>query len=169
MAKQLSPEVVDQTLDVTAAEVRDEEALLQELAALSPIAYDQHRESAAKLLGVRVATLDTEVARRRPSPQEVEGSGTTVLFTDPEVWPIAVDGACLLHDLATLYTRYVVLPEGAADMLALWTIHTYTHEAAQTTPRIGIESPHVARPYGGSRCPAITCVQYHSSGLVSRD
>jgi putative DNA primase/helicase len=40
-----------------------------------------------------------------------------------------------------LYTRYLVLPAGAADMLALWTVHTYTHAAAQVTPRVGIESP----------------------------
>lgn len=82
-----------------------------------------------------------EVAARRPQQQELDGAGTPVLFTDPEPWPKAVDGASLLDDLAALYTRYVVLPEGAADMLALWTVHTYGHGAAQATPRVGIESP----------------------------
>ena len=52
-----------------------------------------------------------------------------------------MNGAGLLDDLSTFYSRYVVLPEGAADMLAVWTLHTYTQAAAQITPRLGIESP----------------------------
>ena len=138
---ELTPVAIDQKSDETLASVGGEEALLQELATLSPIAYDRRRESAAKLLEVRVGTLDAEVAARRPRQDEPDGAGTPVLFTDPEPWPETVDGATLLEDLAVLYTRYVVLPEGAADMLALWTMHTYTHAAAQTTPRVGIESP----------------------------
>jgi hypothetical protein len=88
-----------------------------------------------------VTTLDKAVAARRSHPAERDGTGTPMLFTDPEPWPEAVAGASLLDDLSALYRRYVVLPEGAADILALWTEHTYTHAAAQTTPRLGIESP----------------------------
>lgn len=69
------------------------------------------------------------------------GAGTPVLFTDPDPWPATVDGGALLDELCTFYRRYVVLQEGAAEMLALWTLHTYTHTAAQVTPRVGIESP----------------------------
>src|SRR5262245_41226496 len=104
---ELTPEAIDQAPGLTLADVGAEEALLQELAALSPITYDRRRESAAKLLGIRVATLDAEVATRRPSLQEAEGAGTTVLFTDPEPWPTAVDGTHLLDELSGLYTRYV--------------------------------------------------------------
>ena len=137
----LTREAIEQTPDVTPEDVRDEEALLQELAALSPLAYDRRRESAAKLLGVRVGTLDAEMAARRPRQTEPEGGGTPLLFSDPEPWPETVNGAGLLDDLSTFYSRYVVLPEGAADMLAVWTLHTYTQAAAQITPRLGIESP----------------------------
>lgn len=130
MPKKLTPDAVDQTPDVTLADVLDEDALLTELAALSLIAYDRRRDAAAKQLSVRVATLDATVAARRPRQEEPDGVGTPVLFTDPEPWPESVDGALLLDDLSTLYTRYVVLPQGGADMLALWTVHTYTHGAA---------------------------------------
>jgi hypothetical protein len=64
-----------------------------------------------------------------------------VVSPTPESWPDVVDGAQLLADLAAWYRRYVVLPEGAADMLALWTIHTYAIEAAQVTPRLAVVSP----------------------------
>ncbi len=35
-------------------------------AALDPLQYDREREDAAAMLGVRVSTLDKEVAARRP-------------------------------------------------------------------------------------------------------
>ena len=87
MPDKLSPEVVAHTPDVTMADVLDEEALLQELAALSPLAYDLRREEAAKLLGVRVSTLDGEVATRRPRRDEANSPGTPILFTDQDPWP----------------------------------------------------------------------------------
>ena len=44
----------------------DIEATLEELAALSPIAYDRRRKEAATRLSIRESTLDSEVYRRRP-------------------------------------------------------------------------------------------------------
>lgn len=120
-----------------------QDALLIELAALSPLEYDRRRTEAAKLLGVRVGTLDAEVTTRRQqqaAPQGAEAGGSVVAAT-PAPWTEAVDGAQLLTDLVTWYRRYVVLPEGAAEGLALWTLHTYTMDAAQVTPRLAIVSP----------------------------
>src|SRR5262249_52855052 len=132
----------DQTPDVTLADVTDtdQDALLAELASLSPIDYDRRRESAAKLLGVRMSTLDAEVAARRSN---IEEQTVTAQLTaaPPEPWTDAVDGAQLLHDLSLLYRRYVVLPDGAADMLALWTLHTYAIDAFVITPRLAVVSP----------------------------
>src|SRR5262249_44860517 len=124
MPEQLTPEVIDQTPDVTLADVTDQDALLAELAALSPMEYDRRRKSATELLGVRVGTLDAEVAARRSKIEEQQATAQ-LAAAPPTPWPNAVDGAQLLHDLSVLYSRYVVLPEGAADMLALWTLHTY--------------------------------------------
>jgi putative DNA primase/helicase len=135
MPEQLSPEVIDQTADVT-----DQDALLAELASLSPIEYDRRRESTAKLLGVRMSTLDAAVAAQR-SKLEAQHVTEQLAAATPAPWTEAVDGASLLDDLASFYTRYVVLPEGAADMLALWTEHTYAMDAFVITPRLAVVSP----------------------------
>jgi hypothetical protein len=141
MPAQLSPDAVAAAPDVTLAEVLDEAAFLHELAALSPMAYDRRREEAAKLLEVRVSTLDAEVIARRPRHEEVQGMGTPLLFMDLEPWPTVVDGAGLLEDLATLFARYALLPAGGADTLAVWVLHTYCHEAAVISPILCLSSP----------------------------
>ena len=115
------------------------EALLVELAALSPVEYDQRREKARKRLRVRVATLDAEVAKRRPVVES--DTDTTDLFSDPEPWPDPVDGAALLDALAASFTRYVVLPDGAADALALWVLFAHAHDAAYVSPIMALVSP----------------------------
>jgi putative DNA primase/helicase len=140
MPEQLTPEVIDQTPDVTLADVTDQDTLLAELASLSPIDYDRRRESAAKLLGIRVSTLDAEVAAKRSKLEEQHVTEQFAAAT-PEPWTDAVDGASLLDNLASFYTRFVVLPEGAADMLALWTLHTYAIDAFVITPRLAVVSP----------------------------
>jgi putative DNA primase/helicase len=140
MPEQLTPEVIDQTPDVTLADVTDQDALLAELASLSPIDYDRRRASAAKLLGVRVSALDAEVAAKR-SKLEEQHVTEQLAAVPPAPWTEVVDGASLLDDLASYYARYVVLPEGAADLLALWTLHTYAIDACVITPRLAVVSP----------------------------
>src|SRR5215510_4786311 len=143
MPDHLSQEVIDQTPAVTEADVLDQDALLNELAGLSTIAYEQQRTSAAKLLGVRVGALDAEVAARRQQQAATpgaQGTGAEQAAT-LEPWTDTVDGAQLLAELSAYYARYVVLPEGAADALTLWTEHTYAVDAAQITPRLAVVSP----------------------------
>jgi Protein of unknown function (DUF3631) len=51
------------------------------------------------------------------------------------------DTAALLGDLRAFITSYVVLPcREAADLLALWTLHTWAFEAAFATPYLRITS-----------------------------
>src|SRR4051794_4066477 len=47
----------------------------------------------------------------------------------------------LLDEVTRILKRYVVLPEFAAETLALWTLHTYAFELRDVTTYIGIESP----------------------------
>src|SRR5262245_7660213 len=49
---------------------REQEARLKELAQRDPVSYDRHRQRAAKALGIRTATLDREVEKRRRQPSE---------------------------------------------------------------------------------------------------
>jgi len=58
-----------------------------------------------------------------------------------EPWPEPVDGKALLDDLESLIVLYVLLPKWAAEMLALWVLHTYAFKLRQVATYIGIESP----------------------------
>jgi hypothetical protein len=111
MGDKLSPEAVAQAPDVTPEEVTDLEALLNDLAMLSLIAYDRCRDEKARQSGVRVSTLDIEVAARRPKGND-RSTESGIAFDDPEPSAEAVDGATLLRELANIFTRYVYLAKG---------------------------------------------------------
>lgn len=48
--------------------------------------------------------------------------------------------AQLLDEIVTLLRRHMVLPEGAADAIALWVSHTHAFDGAQISPRLLIRS-----------------------------
>ena len=50
-------------------------------------------------------------------------------------------GAALLSELRDVVNRYVVLPNMAAEALALWIVHTYAFTERQVTTYIGVVSP----------------------------
>ena len=66
--------------------------------------------------------------------------GRALDIEDPEPWPEGVDGATLLDDLAGLVRRYVIVPAGAADLIALWVAHTYAMDAWEHTGYLAIIS-----------------------------
>ncbi|MDF1551677.1 MAG: DUF3631 domain-containing protein [Deferrisomatales bacterium] len=128
-------------VDLPAPEV-DTEALLAELTDLPALEYDRRRQDAAKTLGIRASTLDAEVERRRPKTAGSERlTGSAVDIGDPEAWPTPVDGAVLASELETTFSRYIVLPSGAAVALTLWTLHSHAHDAAHVSPILAITSP----------------------------
>jgi hypothetical protein len=53
---------------------------------------------------------------------------------------IAPHGAQLLEAVRSFVLRYVVLSDEQADLLALWVVHTYALDAADTTPYLEIIS-----------------------------
>ena len=58
-----------------------------------------------------------------------------------ELWPEAVNGAETLSKIAETFARYVALPDGAADTLALWVAHAHGFKAFLCSPRLNICSP----------------------------
>jgi hypothetical protein len=140
MPEQITQEAIEQAPDITPEDVLDAEALLDELARLSPIVYDQCRQDKAKLLKIRVSTLDAEVDARRSKTEEHIVT-EPVATTPPEPWTDAVNGAALLDALADIYKQYAVLPSGAPEALALWTLYTYVFDAADVNPRLQLTSP----------------------------
>lgn len=63
------------------------------------------------------------------------------LVEDVEPWPEKVDGANLLEQLVTTFSRFLALPDGAAEAMAFWCFHTFCLDAFQITPRLTLLSP----------------------------
>ena len=116
-----------------------QDEILEDLALLDPIDYDQRRAQVAQDLGIRVKILDVEVARRRTLPDDP--GELSQLMAEPQLWPDPVDGVALLDDIADAYTEHAVLPEGGAESLALWDIHAHAHDAFDVSPLICLTSP----------------------------
>jgi hypothetical protein len=119
----------------------DQEARIHELATLPPLEYDRVRKAEAERLGIRVTTLDAEVDRLRPQQASSALQGQTVDFAEVEPWPEAVSGASTLSKVAEALCRYVMLPAGVADALALWCTHVHVFTAFLCSPRLNISSP----------------------------
>jgi putative DNA primase/helicase len=128
-------------LNRSSADSSFEEELFRRLAALPPTDYDRMRKLEAAKLGVRPLTLDREVDSRRPRSCRENMQGTATEFSSPQPWQSPVNPADLLSDVAGAFYRYLALPPGAADALALWTAHTHCYEAFPHTPRCHCSSP----------------------------
>jgi hypothetical protein len=76
-----------------------------------------------------------------PAKADSALQGSAVLCPDIVPSPEAVSGAEILDEVAARCARYVALPEGAADMIALWSAHTHCYDVFQCSPRLNISSP----------------------------
>lgn len=120
--------------------MNSDETNFARLAKLSPADYDRCRDNEARRLKIRTVTLDAEIQKRRAKSGEILQGGALNLV-DVELWPEPVNGADTLAGLAETFSRYVALPAGAADALALWTAHTHCFESFVCSPRLNISSP----------------------------
>jgi hypothetical protein len=76
---------------------------------------------------------------REHADEDLQGRG--LRLHNPELWPDSVNGDQLLRDLAAVFSRFVSLPPGGAETLALWTLHAYALPAARTSPILALTSP----------------------------
>ena len=113
--------------------------VVQHLAALSQIEYDQQREAAAKLLNCRLTTLDEQVESAREAAAAATDRPAAV--QDDQPWPSEVDGAELLDTLRTVAQRFLVLPRDGDNVIALWTLFTHCIDAASVAPILALLSP----------------------------
>lgn len=79
-------------------------------------------------------------ACQAPNPQPPT-QGRAVSLPDVDLWPEAVNGADVLSQIAATFSRYVALPAGAANALALWVAHAHAFKAFLHSPRLNISSP----------------------------
>jgi Protein of unknown function (DUF3631) len=131
----LPPEPVDSALAVAAG---NGETAIAALAELSEIAYQKRRIQEAKGLGMPVAALDKLIRQCRT---QAEDDAAVLPHWKVEPWDAPVSGATLLADIAQTFARYIVLPKGASDALALWTLHAWTADAGDISPFLVLISP----------------------------
>ena len=117
-------------------ELRD---LLARLAALTPVAYDLVRVEEAKRLGVRVSTLDDQVAHLKAQSRE-PAQGQRSQWLVPTPWEEKVDGATLLTGITDFVSTYVHLPTPAASTVALWIVMTWLHDQLDLSPFLHLTS-----------------------------
>jgi putative DNA primase/helicase len=111
---------------------------VEQLAALSSLAYEQERGAAAAKLGIRKTALDKLVKKRRAEATE---DGSALPHWKVEPWDIEVSGAELLDEIKSVFRRYIVLPKKAGVALALWTLHAWTMDAGDISPFMVLVSP----------------------------
>lgn len=115
-------------------------------AGVTPVERRAVREAAAELLreaGIRGAhDLVREALRagERVSAARDDAQGRALALVDPEPWEDHVDGTELLADIAGLVSRYVIAPDGAAELVALWVAHTYAMDAWEHTGYLALVS-----------------------------
>ena len=115
---------------------------IKRLAALSPLEYDRQRKLAAERLDIRTSVLDRLVEAERQKAGGGDGKqGRRLSLSEFEPWPQLVDGARLLTAIVEAINRYMVLPEGAAEAIALWCLHTHCFNCFVHSPRLAITSP----------------------------
>ncbi|SOZ49049.1 hypothetical protein CBM2615_A120001 [Cupriavidus taiwanensis] len=115
----------------------DDERQFAELAALAPAQYDRVRTARAEAMGIRVATLDEQVERYRKEADD----GQPDLFPSVEPWPVAVDGAALLTEIASTVRRFIACDAETANATALWCAMTWLMQAVQVAPLAIITAP----------------------------
>jgi putative DNA primase/helicase len=112
------------------------------LAQLSPLEYDRARKGFARELGIRVETLDAEVARvRNQLHEDAMLQSALATLRSPEPWPEPVNGAEVLTQVADRFNHYLILPPGAPHAFTLWDAHAHCFSAFIQSPRLNISSP----------------------------
>ena len=115
------------------------DARIARLASLNPI--EQAREIRTTAKEFRVPVPAVERAVKQAKPTDTKGQGRPLEFPDIQPWASRVDGAQLLTEMCDAVRQYLVLPNGSAETLALWAVHTHAFKYFGYTPRLAITSP----------------------------
>jgi putative DNA primase/helicase len=111
-------------------------AIIQQLAGLSTVEYEQKRKGAANALGMRATILDHEVKAARKSQEEND-----LPFEEPDPWPVPVNPDHVLTDIASTIQRFIVCSKEVAHAVALWSAMTWFMDVVQVAPLAVITAP----------------------------
>ena len=133
----VAPEPLDDIIIMPGNDIEEsKDETIARLSRLDLIDYDQVREAEAKALGIRTTTLDKVVARASG-----DGGAEESIFAEINPASTQVDGAEMLEEISTIFTRHLILPTGAADAMALWVLHAHVHDTAEISPILALTSP----------------------------
>ena len=116
------------------AQAPDDE--LAELAEMSPLEYGRRREAMADDLGTSLHYLDLEWRDRRKRGKAEDDT----FLRDPEPWPDPVDGADLLNEIRDAAAAHIMLPDGGAEIVALWVLFAHLHDCFDISPMLAFTS-----------------------------
>ncbi len=114
-----------------------EQAILVELAALSPFDYDRVRIAKAKELNIRPATLDNIIKINRT----LNKKENTTPFLVIKPWHEPIDPAELLTEVANTIKRFIVCQPETIHAATLWIAMTWFIDAIQIAPLAVITAP----------------------------
>jgi hypothetical protein len=117
-------------------------AEIERLSKLPPMEYEHERKRAAEKLGIsRVSVLDDAVRAARTENGATGRQGRKPSITEAEPWPEPVNLADTLDKAVAAYSRYLILPRGGAEKMALWSMGTHCFQEFQIFPRLAVTSP----------------------------
>lgn len=115
----------------------DSNAVIADLAKLSPIEYDRARVDAAAKLGIQVKTLDAEVKAARTKPE----TSPTLPFTEVEPCSEPIEPAFLLNSMVAAIRSYLIMEPEQADAMALWVMHSWVIDSLEVSPLLIVTAP----------------------------
>jgi putative DNA primase/helicase len=127
--------------ETPSAEAR--EAVLREIASRlngdDPLRRATVRE-ALKERGFPARMIDAARVATESTTDRPDGHGARLELSDPEPWPEPVNGAALLAEIRETFERYIVLPEHASVVIALWTMFAHALDAFRIAPQLCLTS-----------------------------
>lgn len=82
----------------------------------------------------------SDIVKKEPDTK-TSGAGTSVVLNDPKPWDEVVDGAKWLEEVAALLHGHLILPEHAAETVALWVLFSYAIDVMEFAPLLVVTSP----------------------------
>jgi putative DNA primase/helicase len=95
---------------------------------------------AADVKGI-AGLVDAWLARAPRTEQEDDLQGQTLDVSDPEPYPLPVDGRELLEEIAALLNNYAIMPDGGYVTTSLWIVYTHAFDVFDISPYLAINSP----------------------------
>jgi hypothetical protein len=101
---------------------------------LSGLCHEQLCKEFASRLGVKIDLL-------RATGKSDQTKNSVIFSPTPPPWPTSVDGEDLLHEIAAMIKRHVVLDNNDLVTITLWIVLTYLADVVDVLAILGIVSP----------------------------